>query len=118
MANFPVAPRPSYPIEETYRDPEVLVSKHRDGSEQRRYKGAGQLRIFRMSFGSSLPITNVERQVLISHYNGELGKLNSFTWVHAETGEAIKVRYAGPYQFRNVGYNFYEAQVELEEVPA
>lgn len=119
MAAFPSSPRPSYPIEERAAEPEVLVSQHRDGSEQRRLKAAGKGRQFNLAFGTSLPITDAERQAILTHYAGELGQLNSFQWTHPErTAETITVRYAEAPEFTHVGYNAYEGRVVLQEVPA
>ncbi|MCL4797635.1 MAG: hypothetical protein KJZ84_23935 [Bryobacteraceae bacterium] len=117
MANFPSSPRPSYPIEERAAEPDVLVSQHRDGSEQRRLKAAGKGRQFTLNFGSSLPITNAERQAILSHYADEKGKLNAFQWQHPErTSETITVRYGEAPEFTHVGYDAYEGRVVFEEV--
>lgn len=118
MADFPSNPLPDYPIEITAAAPEVLISTHRDGSEQRRLKGAGRKRIFRLSFGSSMPITNTQRLALVNHYAGQDGSTTSFTWTNVETAEAITCRYAEPPNFRHSGYNSYEGSVTLQEVPA
>ena len=118
MADFPTDPPPVYPIEETQPDTEVLVTTYRDGSEQRRFKGAGQLRTFKLTFGGAMPVTNAERLNITGHYSGQSGKLFSFTWTHPDRAEAITVRYAGKPTFTNVGYNFYNGTVELQEVPA
>jgi phage-related protein len=117
MADFPADPLPSYPIEESVAEPEVLVSVHKDGSEQRRFKGGGKGRTFRLSFGASAPITNSQRQAILDHYAGQYGSLNAFNWTHPErTTETYLVRYAERPQFRHVGYNAYEGEVILQEV--
>ena len=79
MAAFPSNPKPNYPIDETPVEPEVLVSKHRDGSEQRRLKGAGVRRQFRLTFGNSSPATQAQMTTLLAHWTGENGTLNAFT---------------------------------------
>jgi len=117
MADFPTSPRPSYPIEETAAQPEVLISRHKDGSEQRRYKGAGDRRTFVLPFGSSCPITNAERLVIVNHW-ADHSTLTAFNWTHTERGETIRVRYVEAPNFRHVGYDAYEGQVKLKEVPA
>lgn len=118
MADFPSSPLPSYPIEETEIAPEVLVSAHRDGSEQRRLKGAGKKRIFKLSFGADLPVTNTERLAIVNHFVGESGNLTAFNWTHPDRAELILVRYNAVPAFKNKGYNFYEGTVELQEVPS
>jgi len=118
MADFPTSPLPSYPIEETEINPEVLVSVHRDGSEQRRLKGSGKKRIFKLSFGSDLPISDTERLAIVNHFAGENGMLASFSWTHPDRAETMTVRYAAVPTFNNRGYDFYEGTVQLQEVPA
>ncbi|HEX4135924.1 MAG TPA: hypothetical protein VHY84_15015 [Bryobacteraceae bacterium] len=118
MADFPGAPLPSYPIEETEIAPEVLVSTHRDGSEQRRLKGSGKKRIFKLSFGSDLPITNAERLNIVNHFAGQNATRDSFHWTHPDRAEVILVRYNAVPSFKNSGYNFYDGTVELQEVTA
>jgi hypothetical protein len=118
MANFPSVPKPDYPIEEMPAVPDVLISTHKDGSEQRRLKGGGKGRMFRLPFGSSMPISNAERLAILNHYAGQNGVANSFNWQHPErTAETYVVRYAEPPKFRLVGYNFYDGEVTLQEVP-
>ena len=117
MANFPTSPKPNYPVEETLPAPEVLVSVHKDGSEQRRLKGAGKKRLFRLSFGTSSPITNSDRLVIAGHFASN-STLNSFNWVHPERAETILCRYSETPTWRHVGYNAYEGQVVLQEVAA
>ena len=118
MPDFPTAPAPSYPVEETAITPEVLITKHRDGTEQRRLKGPGRKRTFKLQFGSSLPVTNTERLNIVNHFAGQNGTLTSFNWTHPDRAEAMTVRYAAAPVFRNVGYALYEGTVELEEVVA
>jgi phage-related protein len=119
MALYPASPRPSYPIEERAAAPDVLISQHRDGSEQRRLKAAGKGRQFTLSYGSSLPITHAERQVILDHYAAQHGKLEAFEWRHPErTWETLTVRYGEPPEFTHTGYDAYEGRVVLEEVPA
>jgi phage-related protein len=119
MANFPIDPAPSYPIEEAWAEPQVLISKHRDGTEQRRLKGAGTLSSYKLVFGASLPITNTQRLAILSHYAGQNGTLASFIWVHPErAGEVHLVRYAEKPTFQHVGYDCYEGSVTLQEVSA
>jgi hypothetical protein len=117
MADFPTNPKPSYPIAETPIEPEVLISKHRDGSEQRRLKGPGNKRTFRLPFGSSAPISQSERQAILDHYDGQNGTLTAFDWQHPErTSETYTVRYMEKPTFRLAGYNSYEGDVALQEV--
>jgi len=118
MPDFPTDPLPDYPIEETVVEPEVLISTHKDGSEQRRLKGAGKRRTFRLRFGSSLPITNAQRQAIEDHYAGQNGRLTAFNWTHPERGTIYLVRYEEAPEFRHVGYDAYEGEVLLQEVPA
>jgi phage-related protein len=118
MADFPTAPLPSYPIAETLITPEVLVTKHRDGSQQRRLKGPGAKRTFKLKFGADLPISNAERLAIVTHFAGENGTLTSFNWLHPERGETILVRYSAAPTFEHAAYNSYNGAVELEEVPA
>lgn len=118
MAAFPTDPRPSYPIEESPVEPDVLISRHRDGSEQRRLKGAGTRREFRLTFGSSCPMTDAGRLALVNHFAGQQGTLTSFSWTHPERAEVITVRYGAKPTFRHVGYNAYEAEVVFQEVAA
>jgi hypothetical protein len=117
MPDFPSSPKPHYPIDETPVAPEVLVTVHRDGSEQRRYKGPGKRRTFRLSFGSSLPITLAERNAILDHWTEENGTALSFSWTHPErTEETYTVRYAEAPSCRHVGYDAYEVEVTLQEV--
>jgi phage-related protein len=118
MANFPTAPLPSYPVKIDWVKPDVLISTHRDGSEQRRFRGAGAKRKFELNFGSDLPLTKAEHDVLLAHYAANLGELQSFNWVHPETAETIKVRYAGRPSFSHLAYNCYSGAIALQEVPA
>ena len=97
MADFPLDPKPDYPIEETSSEPEVLISTHKDGSEQRRYKGAGRRRTFRLTFGGSMPITNAQRLAIANHFTGQAGTAMAFGWTHPERGDAVvHVAGAGP----------------------
>jgi hypothetical protein len=118
VADFPTSPKPSYPIEESAAMPDVAVSTHRDGTEQRRYKGAGTGRTFKLPYGSTLPITNTERLLLMAHWTGQRGIMDSFNFVHPERGETIVCRYAEKPTFNHTGYNCYEGSVSLQEVPA
>lgn len=118
MAAFPSTPLPDYPIEETAQEFEVLVTRHRDGSEQRRKKGAGKRRVFKLPFGGSLPITQTEMQALLDHWSGQNGMTTSFAWNHPERGTAYTVRYDAVPTFNLVGYNFYSGSIVLQEVPA
>ena len=115
MANFPANPKPDYPIQEQGRAYEVLISSHRDGSEQRRKKGNGKLPSYALTFTA---ISKTERDAFLLHYNGENGMTSSFTWVHPEWGSNHTVRYAKPWQFTLVALDTYDAAVELQEVPA
>lgn len=118
MPDFPTSPRPCYPIEETSAEPEVLVSTHRDGSEQRRLKGAGRGRTFRLSFGTSMPITNTERLAIVNHFAAQNGSAIAFHWTHPERGEVFLVRYVEAPRWQHVGYDAYQGEVVLQEVPA
>ena len=119
MPDFPSNPKPEYPIEEVPAVPEVLVSKHRDGSEQRRLKGAGEGPTFMLPFGQSCPITKTQRDAILNHFAGQHGTLTAFNWTHPErTAETILVRYVDAPSFRLVGYNAYQGQVNLKQVPA
>jgi len=118
MADFPTTPKPVYPIEEMPIAPEVLLTTFRDGTEQRRLKGTGKKRLFKLKFGGAMPITTGEKTSLQAHYNGQNGLLTSFNWTHPETAEVIKVRYASTPSFELVAFNFYNGTVELQEVPA
>ena len=117
MPNFPADPKPDYPIEEIPAAPEVLISVHRDGSEQRRYKGAGRRGSFRLRFGGAAPLTSTERAAILDHYAGQNGILTAFLWTHPERGSTHLVRYAEPPAVRLVAYNAYEVDVLLEVVP-
>lgn len=99
-------------------EPEVLVSRHRDGSEQRRLRGAGDGRLFRFTIGHSAPLTKSEAQQFLDHYAQQHGQLLAFHWTHPEWSETLLVRYAGPIRIAHVGYNAYELEVQLKEVPA
>ncbi len=118
LADFPTVRKPDYPVEVSLAEPEVLISRHRDGTEQRRLKGAGDKRIFRFTMGGSLPLTNAERTQFTNHYAAQSGQLLAFFWTHPEWNEVIKVRYAEPISVRHVGYNAYELEVRLKEVAA
>lgn len=118
MANFPTDPLPDYPVEEGAAAPEVLISKFRDGKEQRRYKGAGAKRTFRLSFGSSGFITNTQRLAIVNHHAGQNGSADSFNWTHPERAEVILCRYAEAPSFSHIGYNAYQGNVVLQEVAA
>lgn len=118
MADFPSSPAPVYPISETAIKPEVLVSVFRDGSEQRRMKGAGPKRVFKLKFGGAMPITETEKAAIDAHYSGQNGNLTSFSWTHPDRGEVITVRYAAPPDWTNDGYNFYNGTIQFQEVPA
>jgi len=117
MPDFPASPLPSYPIEESPAEPEVLISTHRDGSEQRRYKGPGSKRIFRLSFGSSAPISQTEADALLTHWADVFGTTDSFNWAHPERGDTIVCRYKERPTLRLVAYNSWEGEVLLQEVP-
>jgi phage-related protein len=118
MPDFPTDPRPNYPIEETAEAPEVLISVHRDGSEQRRYKGAGKRRIFKLSFGGSCPVTSDQRSAILDHYTAQRGQTDACNWTHPERGETCLVRYSEAPAFNLVGFNCYEGTVVLQEVLA
>jgi phage-related protein len=119
MPDFPSNPKPDYPIEETPAAPEVLISVHRDGSQQRRLKGSGKGSTFRLSFGGSAPITKVQRDALLNHFAGQHGPLDAFNWTHPErTDETHLVHYVETPTFRLVGFNAYEGEIRLEVVPA
>jgi hypothetical protein len=118
MPDFPVDPRPDYPIAETPIAPDVLISTHRDGSEQRRYKGPGRRRTFKLQFGGSMPITNAQRAAIANHFTGQNGTAVAFSWTHPERGETYLVRYLETPSFSLVAYDCYEAEVSLQEVPA
>lgn len=116
MPDFPANPKPDYPLEETTPEPEVLITRHRDGTEQRRYKGAGRRRTFRLRYTG---LTNAERQTLQAHFLAQNGAAVSCNWVHPErTSETYKVRYTGPWSFTLAAYDMYDAAVELQEVTA
>jgi phage-related protein len=116
MPDFPLSPLPDYPIEETPANPEVLISRHRDGSEQRRLKGAGDGAQFRLSYGGSCPITRDDRDAIVSHFGESNGALNSFGWTHPETEDEYLVRYIDAPAFRLVGYDAYVGEVRLKVV--
>ena len=119
MPDYPDNPLPDYPIEETTQAPDVLVSMMRDGSEQRRLKGAGKMRTFKLTYGDPCPVTQLERKSILDHYFAANGTLNAFNWQHPErTTEIIKVRYSVPPVFSLTAYNCYQGSVELQEVPA
>jgi len=118
MADFPSNPGNDYPVEIGAAEPEVLISTHRDGSEQRRVKGAGRKRTIRLSFGSSMPITYAQQQAIVAHYAGQNGTATSFNWTNIETGETLVCRYAERPNFQHVGYNAYQGSVTLQEVTA
>jgi hypothetical protein len=120
MANYPTSPLPEYPLEEVRNEPEVLITKHKDGSEQRRLKSTtGTLRSFKLMYGNSCPLTFTEVSLITSHYDGEYGNLNSFNFVHPErTGETYVCRYNARPKSSLVGINSYTLQVELQVVPA
>ena len=94
MADFPTSPLPSYPLEETATAPEVLVTVHRDGTEQRRLKGAGKKRTYKLVFGSALPITDAERITLKNHFAGQNGTLTAFNWTHPDRAETLLCRHS------------------------
>jgi len=116
MADFPSSPLPEYPIEELFAEPDVLISQHRDGSEQRRYKGAGKLEEFILRFGQSLPLTNTERMAIVNHYIAQHGRATSFNWAHPERGTVYLVRYNDRPNFQLVGYNCYSGSISLKVV--
>lgn len=118
MADFPSSPLPSYPVEVSAPEPDVAISKHRDGSEQRRLKGQGDKRTFKLKFGSSMPLTYAEMTALYNHYLGQSGTALSFNWLHPEWGVTIKVRYAARPSFSHQGYNAYQMSIDLQEVSA
>jgi phage-related protein len=118
MPDFPSVRKPDYPIEETPAEPEVLISIHKDGSEQRRLKGAGKRRTFRLTFGSSMPLTNAERLQIVNHFAGQNGSAIAFNWEHPERGETYLVRYLESPKFALIGWNCYQGEVALQEVPA
>lgn len=118
MADFPTIRKPDYPVEVRASEPEVLVSHHRDGSEQRRLRGAGDRRAFRFTIGRSSPLTRQEAQAFLDHYAQHYGQLFAFNWTHPEWAETLLVRYSGPIVVNHVGYNAYELEVQLKEVPA
>ena len=119
MANFPSDPKPDYPVEEAPSVPEVLVTVHRDGSQQRRLKGAGKGATFRLSFGGSCPVTKSQRDAVLNHFAGQSGTLTAFSWTHPERStETYLVRYSEAPSARLVGYNAYTLEVQLEVVTA
>lgn len=119
MADFPSDPRPDYPVDEMPADPDVLVSRHRDGTEQRRYKGAGDRGGFKLSFGGSAPITSTQRLALLNHFSGQSGMTTAFNWTHPERpAETYLVRYAERPAIKLIGLNAYQAEVTFKVVTA
>jgi len=118
MADFPSAPLPVYPVGETSTTPEVLITKFRDGGEQRRKKGPGPMRAFKLKFGGAMPITKTEKDAVDAHYAGQSGNLVSFHWTHPDRAEVITVRYSAPPEWMNEANNFYSGSVQFQEVPA
>lgn len=119
MPDFPSIRKPDYPIDETPAEPEVLISTHKDGSEQRRLKGQGKRRAFRFTLGSSLPLTSAERLEFVNHFAAQNGTAIAFHWQHPErTAETYLVRYLETPKFSLIGYNCYQGEVALQEVPA
>lgn len=122
--DFPTDPLPEYPVEETPAEPEVLISAHRDGTEQRRFKGAGRRRKFRIPFGQSMPITYAQRSNILNHHQQALGNTSAFNFTYPErvngslTMETIKCRYDAAPVFQHVGFNAYSGEVMLQEVVA
>lgn len=117
MPSFPSTPLPDTPLdEEAAQTAEVLVSPHRDGSEQRRKVGDGRGRRFTLRW--TYPLTRAERDSIISHYNGQDGMLTAFQWAHPETAEAITVRYDGPPQSSQIAYDAHTMTVTFQEVAA
>jgi len=117
MANFPTTPLPDTPLnEEAAQTADVLISAHRDGSEQRRKVGDGRGRRFSLVW--TYEISRAERDSIIAHYNGQNGMLTAFVWTHPETGENITVRYDGIPQDQQVAYDAYTMQVQFQEVAA
>lgn len=114
MPEFPTERKPDYPIEETPAEPDVLISRHRDGSQQRRLKGA-KGRTFRLSYTG---LTTTEKDALVTHYDGQDGSLTAWTWTHPETAVEHLVIYREAPAFRAVGYNQWEGELSLEVVPA
>lgn len=118
MSDFPSNPRPDYPLEEVPAIPDVLISVHRDGSEQRRFKGAGRGPTFNLNFGGSCPITKTQRDAILAHF-ADVGLLEAFEWMHPErTAEEYLVCYAEAPSFTLVAYNAYQGNVKLKVVPA
>lgn len=118
MADFPSIRKPDYPVEVRASEPDVLVSRHRDGSEQRRLRGAGDKREFQFTIGESAPLTWTEAVEFLNHYAQQSGQLYAFNWTHPEWQQTLVVRYAAPLQLRHVGYNAYVVEVHLKEVVA
>jgi phage-related protein len=117
MPDFPSTRKPDYPIEEAPAAPEVLISVHKDGTEQRRLKGGGVRRTFRLTFGGSMPLTNAERVEIVNHFAAQNGTAIAFNWQHPErTDETYLVRYLETPKFSLVGYNCYQGEVALQEV--
>ena len=117
MADFPNL-NPDYPVTETPADPDVLISRHRDGSQQRRLRGAGPKRRWRVGFGTALPMPQSERDQIDAHFQGQNGSLTAFNWTHPETTEVILVIYVRRPTFTHVGFDLYSVDVEFEEVAA
>src|SRR5260370_17475143 len=119
MCNYPAGPLPEYPLEEERTEPDVLITTHKDGSEQRRLKSAGKLRSFKLSYGNSCGLTYIEASLITAHYDGEFGNLNSFNFVHPErTAETYVCRYAKRPKMTLKGINAYSLKMELLLVPA
>jgi phage-related protein len=117
VADFPANPKPEYPILEMFEEPEVLISRHRDGSEQRRYKGQGKLRGYRLSWASMLLSTS-EKDAIRTHYAGQSGKAIAFHWTHPETATVHLVRYDAVPSFTAVGPDAWTGEIAFQVVPA
>lgn len=118
MANFPAIESYEYPVAQTPATPDVLISKHRDGSEQRRLKGAGPMRRWELNLGAEFPMEKTERDAILAHFAGQNGMLDAFLWDHPETAEQVTVRYDAEPTEQLVAVGLYSMAVVFQEVPA
>lgn len=118
MANFPQTRKPDYPVDTFVEEPDVLIHAHRDGSEQRRLRGAGSLGGFRFTMGGSLPLSTADKDEILAHWTGQDGTLTAFNWAHPETAANHVVRYARRPDVQHVAYGRFILQIEFVKVPA
>lgn len=112
MATYPSIPAPDYPIKEgKYYD--VLVTNI-PGKERTRARHATPIRSWRLTYRA---IHDGDCKYLWNFFNARKGRLESFTFVHPESGASYTARFSEDTLKREeIGNNLFKITIELTEV--